>query len=97
MRCGIPFDKSKPRSEEEVVFKNAIVGGPPKQLKLTANKIAGVEFHLDGTGIVDILGDESIIQKKTTKTSTFEIQSQRLRWLNINFAPGNRQPVKELE
>ena len=61
--------------EEEVVFKTAIVGGPPKKIKLTANKIAGVEFHLDGTGLVDILGDESIdLKDPNTKAQMVDSQ-----------------------
>jgi len=61
--------------EEEVVFKTAIVGGPPKKIKFTANKIAGVEFHLDGSGLVDILGDESI-NLKDPQTTAEMVDSQ---------------------
>ena len=33
--------------EEKIVFRTAIVGGPPRKIKKTANKISGVEFTLE--------------------------------------------------
>ena len=46
--------------EEQIVFRTAIVGGPPRKIKKTANKISGVEFTLDGSGVVSVLESEDI-------------------------------------
>ena len=46
--------------EERIVFRTAIVGGPPRKIKKTANKISGVEFNLDGSGVVNVLESEDI-------------------------------------
>ena len=46
--------------EEKIVFRTASVGGPPRKIKKTANKISGVEFTLDGSGVVSVLESEDI-------------------------------------
>ena len=46
--------------EEQIVFRTAVVGGPPRKIKKTANKISGVEFTLDGSGVVSVLESEDI-------------------------------------
>ena len=53
-------DQLVDEDEEEIVFKTAIVGGPPRKIKKTANKISGVEFHLDGSGVVNVLETEDV-------------------------------------
>ena len=62
-------DQVVEEEEEQIVFRTAIIGGPPRKIKKTANKISGVEFTLDGSGVVSVLESEDINLKDPAATS----------------------------